>query len=47
MKLANLTESTKLTQKPERISPCVHGQVHEIGQDFDRDGKLLTLERCE
>jgi hypothetical protein len=26
---------------------CQHGHVREIGQDFDKDGRLLRLIRCE
>ena len=25
---------------------CQHYRVREIGQDLDRDGRLLVLERC-
>lgn len=26
---------------------CQHGKVREIGQDFDKDGRLLRLVRCQ
>jgi len=26
---------------------CQHNRVREIGQDFDKDGRLLRLERCQ
>jgi hypothetical protein len=26
---------------------CQHGKVREIGQDFDKEGKLLRLIRCQ
>jgi len=25
---------------------CQHEQVHEIGEDFDQDGKMMRLVRC-
>jgi hypothetical protein len=28
-------------------SSCQHGRVREIGQDFDKDGRLLRLVRCQ
>jgi hypothetical protein len=29
------------------IDHCLHRQVREIGQDFDEDGRLLRLVRCQ
>ena len=26
---------------------CQHRRIREIGQDFDENGKLLRLERCQ
>jgi hypothetical protein len=26
---------------------CLHNNVHEIGTDFDKDGMLLRLVRCQ
>ncbi len=34
------------TQHPRTHSTCQHVQVHEIGEDFDQDGKMLRLARC-
>ncbi len=28
-------------------SSCQHRQVHEIGEDFDKEGRLLRLARCQ
>jgi len=28
-------------------SSCQHGRVREIGEDFDMDGRLLRLVRCQ
>jgi hypothetical protein len=32
-----------LTQRAEK---CQHNQVREIGEDFDKDGRMLRLVRC-
>ncbi len=29
------------------VNVCQHSEVREIGQDFDKDGKLLRLIRCQ
>ncbi len=29
------------------VDACQHGVVHEIGEDFDKDGRLLRLMRCQ
>ena len=29
------------------INECQHRHVHEIGEDFDEDGRLLRLIRCQ
>ncbi len=29
------------------VEACQHKRVHEIGQDFDEDGRLLRLVRCQ
>ncbi|HUK27443.1 MAG TPA: hypothetical protein VLV31_03385 [Candidatus Acidoferrales bacterium] len=29
------------------IKECEHIQVHEIAEDFDKDGKPLRLIRCQ
>jgi hypothetical protein len=29
------------------VESCQHSRLNEIGQDFDKDGKLLRLVRCE
>lgn len=29
------------------VNLCQHTEVHEIGQDFDKDGRLLRLNRCQ
>jgi hypothetical protein len=26
---------------------CQHGRVHEIGEDFDEEGRMLRLVRCQ
>ncbi|MGA2625777.1 MAG: hypothetical protein ABSF63_01790 [Candidatus Bathyarchaeia archaeon] len=31
----------------EALETCQHSRVHEIGQDFDKDGMLLRLIRCQ
>ena len=31
----------------ESVIVCEHGEVHEVGQDFDTDGRLLRLIRCQ
>jgi len=31
----------------EPTEACAHSVVHEIGQDFDKDGMLLRLVRCQ
>jgi len=31
----------------ESAETCQHSVVHEIGQDFDKDGMLLRLVRCQ
>jgi hypothetical protein len=36
---------TSLVSLPENA--CQHSQVREIGQDFDKDGMLLRLMRCQ
>ncbi len=41
-----------LSKQPHRLEsvtmdPCRHIQVREIGEDFDKDGRLLRLIRCE
>jgi len=28
-------------------NPCQHSRVHEIGHDFDKDGMLVRLIRCQ
>jgi hypothetical protein len=28
------------------LKSCQHERVHEIGEDFDQDGRLLRLVRC-
>jgi hypothetical protein len=28
------------------LEDCQHARVHEIGEDFDKDGRLLKLVRC-
>jgi uncharacterized Zn finger protein len=36
-------------QLAELVAPelCAHDRVHEIGTDFDKDGMLLRLVRCQ
>ena len=29
------------------VNVCQHSQVREIGEDFDKDGRLLRLIRCQ
>ncbi len=29
------------------VSACTHERSREIGQDFDKDGRLLRLVRCQ
>lgn len=29
------------------VDTCQHSKLHEIGQDFDKDGRLLRLNRCQ
>jgi len=31
----------------KKRSSCLHKEVHEIGQDFDKDGNLVRLVRCQ
>jgi hypothetical protein len=28
------------------LEDCQHARVHEIGEDFDKEGRLLKLVRC-
>ena len=39
------TVPTEVEQLPR--NECQHNQVREIGQDFDEQGKLLRLIRCQ
>lgn len=36
-----------LITEGKRISECKHDRSREIGQDFDEDGRLLRLVRCQ
>jgi len=40
--------TTPIADRLQDISTnfCRHHSVHEIGQDFDKDGRLLRLVRC-
>ncbi len=29
------------------VSTCQHDRLSEIGEDFDKDGRLLRLVRCQ
>jgi hypothetical protein len=29
------------------VDACQHSRVREIGEDFDKDGRLLRLMRCQ
>ena len=40
-------ESVNRTAELEPTEVCQHSAVHEIGQDFDKDGMLLRLVRCQ
>ena len=31
----------------KKRSPCHHGEVHEIGLDYDMDGNAVRLVRCQ
>jgi hypothetical protein len=31
----------------KKRSPCQHDEVHEIGQDHDKDGNPMRLIRCQ
>ena len=31
----------------EKKNECQHRKTREIGQDFDKDGRLLRLVRCQ
>jgi uncharacterized Zn finger protein len=31
----------------KRRIECGHDEVHEIGQDFDKNGNLVRLVRCQ
>jgi hypothetical protein len=42
---AGVKAHTSLVSLPENA--CQHSQVREIGQDFDKDGMLLRLMRCQ
>ncbi|HXZ91090.1 MAG TPA: hypothetical protein VEG61_08505 [Candidatus Dormibacteraeota bacterium] len=41
----------KKSPRPDRelasADTCQHTDVHEIGSDFDKDGLLLRLVRCQ
>ena len=36
-----------LVYDKESESTCQHSSLREIGQDFDKDGRLLRLVRCQ
>ena len=42
------TDVDKVPHNLETGGPrvCRHFRVREIGRDFDKDGKMLRLERC-
>ena len=39
----------RFSSAAELVEPetCQHSEVHEIGTDFDKDGMLLRLVRCQ
>ena len=39
--------SANHTAELEALETCQHTKIHEIGQDFDKDGMLLRLIRCQ
>jgi hypothetical protein len=41
------TQRRKATSDSIIATVCEHDQVREIAQDFDREGRLLSLERCQ
>ena len=46
---AEIAVYTRARMKLETITVnmCQHRRVNEIGQDFDKDGRLLRLLRCQ
>jgi hypothetical protein len=46
--MARTVYSTNASRSLEnaRVNLCEHEQVNEIGEDFDKDGRLLRLVRC-
>ena len=46
MNVPNLSRPTESTQNSKNTL-CLHRRVREIGQDFDKEGLLISLERCQ
>jgi hypothetical protein len=42
-----VAERLKRQRVSEKVRDCVHKEVHEIGLDIDKAGKLLRIERCQ
>jgi len=40
-------EKTPRNSEARTTRMCQHYRVREIGKDFDKNGSILTLERCE
>jgi len=40
-----LIEMQSMVLKKRRL--CQHEEVHEIGQDYDKDGSAVRLVRCQ
>jgi len=36
-----------LVMEKRTVRDCGHERIREIGQDFDEDGRLLRLVRCQ
>ena len=56
MVLSKLAKQNLVRASSAKVSPnletlivneCQHNEVREIGQDFDKDGKLLRIKRCQ